>query len=184
MIVDTQTLCRWAFMAVIAVALCGCERKPVASPDAVALPTEEKELSAQELFENNERTVFTLSYLEGKQPASRQITNFSQNAYSEVTLTSTGNDPILQLPIKLSGYSEYVLKVVLQAPTQTVFQIFYRNAEKHFNQEQSVRHILKKGPNTFFLHIQDQNELSNIRIDPGAVPGEYTLKELTIRSVQ
>jgi hypothetical protein len=102
------------------------------------------------------------------------------------TLLSQGNDPHFLLPeFKTNEVMQYIMKIVINAPQATNWQIFYGTLLRpQYNEEQSISGQLQSGENTFYVVLDDQNLDGKIRIDPGSVMGEYTLKSLEIRAVK
>jgi alginate O-acetyltransferase complex protein AlgJ len=102
------------------------------------------------------------------------------------TLTSQDKDPHFILP-KLNGNNanKYVIKIDLNTPQSTKFQILYDTLRPtRYNEKRSSSEQLKAGDNTVYIEI-DRNDLQGqLRIDPGEVAGKYTLRSLEIRAIK
>lgn len=93
------------------------------------------------------------------------------------------SDPQLWLPPgSLEGTRSSIMRIVLTAPADTVLQVFYHTAERPYHcEEQSVRSPVHKGLNEIYTEIPRRARAAGVRLDPGAVPGRYTLHELDWR---
>jgi hypothetical protein len=91
----------------------------------------------------------------------------------DYTLISHGNDPFFFLPAFNSGEGkQYVIKINLDAPEATNWQIWYG--------PHCISGQLEAGENTLYAVIGQ----GQIRVDPGSVMGKYVLKSLEIRAVK
>ncbi|GAB4420828.1 MAG: hypothetical protein Fur0044_17950 [Anaerolineae bacterium] len=101
-------------------------------------------------------------------------------------LISQGEDPYFVLPkFEASAAWRYVIKIGLQGPQPTTWQIFYKTPqEPAFNEENSMSGQLHSGDNTFFVILDGEDAPMQVRIDPGTVSGEYLLKSLEVRAVR
>jgi len=99
-----------------------------------------------------------------------------------LTVKATGTDPQLLLPeFDLSGPP--IVKVVIVSPAATILQIFSRTKSGlDYHEERSAREPLKPGENTVYLKMPMSDASGVLRLDPGAVAGNYLLKELEVRA--
>lgn len=100
----------------------------------------------------------------------------------ELRVNATGTDAQLLLPeFELSGNP--IVKVVIVSPAATILQLFCRTKSGLDYQEgRSARQPLEPGENTVYLKVPVRDASSPLRLDPGAVAGNYLLKELEIRA--
>jgi len=94
------------------------------------------------------------------------------------------SDPQLWLPpAGLDGDSSSIMRILLTAPADTVFQVFYHTAERPYHcEEQSIRRPVRRGLNELYIEIPRAACAADVRLDPGAVPGTYTLHEFDWRT--
>ncbi len=94
----------------------------------------------------------------------------------------TGNDPQLHFSAanRISG-GIVTIKCVIDSPAQTGFALYYqRPGEKEYSGRSLYTAPLRKGENTLFFRIYTPIRLDTIRVDPGAIPGKYVLKQFTL----
>ena len=99
-----------------------------------------------------------------------------------LSVTATGGDPQLLLPeLELGG--DQIIKVVLVSPAATVLQLFCKTQSGlDYNEARSTSQPLASGENTVYLKVPAPNASGALRLDPGAVAGNYLLKDLEFRS--
>ena len=99
-----------------------------------------------------------------------------------LSVNATGTDPQLMLPeFELSGNP--IVKVVLVSPAATTMQLFYRTQSGlDYNEARSSSQSLESGENTVYLRVSGPDAAGALRLDPGAVAGNYLLKDLEART--
>ncbi len=101
-------------------------------------------------------------------------------------LMSLGNDPFFHLSeFKMDGAMLHIMRIELTVPEATVWQVFYPETKRKpkYHKENSISGRLQKGDNTIYVLIDGKNLQGQIRIDPGAIAGEYFLKTIEVRAV-
>jgi len=149
---------------------------------SAAINSRTVQTQAKAAFEKCTQTVFSISDISKPFPSVNQIEGLSQSVDGALSFQSTGKDPHMHLPATL-GKSLYLVKIAVMAPTKTTFEFFYKNEKGNYNGDQLILYPIKKGENTFFLKVEDENAISAIRIDPGKTSGQYTLNEFSIRTL-
>lgn len=99
-----------------------------------------------------------------------------------LALDATGDDPTLLLPpAPAAGSAPYLLHVIIDSPARTVLQLFYATKEApSFAEERSVRAPLSAGRNEIRVRFGPAELEGPIRLDPGQVPGSYSLRLLAL----
>lgn len=95
----------------------------------------------------------------------------------------TENDPRFELPeSRVPDTVRSIVRIVISSPADTYIQLFYQTKdERDFGSWLSRKAPLKKGRNIVFIAIPNLNRIGRLRLDPGAVQGDYILHELEIR---
>ena len=99
-----------------------------------------------------------------------------------LTVNATGTDPQLLLPeFELNGNP--IVRVVIVSPAATILQVFYKTKSGlEYTEGQSARHALEPGENTVHLKVPERDAPGALRLDPGAIAGNYLLKEVEVRA--
>lgn len=99
-------------------------------------------------------------------------------------IASLGGDPVLDLSwLKLAGRRDYQMDITLLSPRPTVAQLFYsQKGDEGFGEASSQREYLRRGENTFTWSFNIHQGPGKIRLDPGALKGDYIISELRLRS--
>jgi len=94
-------------------------------------------------------------------------------------------DPYFQLPAIAAPKGDPLqIKVSMSSPGDSVFQVYYRTATKQrFSGVRSVRMQVKRGNNKFCIQLPSTAIAGRLRIDPGRVPGRYSIQSLEVSSV-
>ena len=76
-----------------------------------------------------------------------------------MTLLSHGEDPYFLLPeLKRDEEMQYIMKIDLNTPQPTTWQIFYGTLKRpQYNEEHSISGQLQAGENTFYVVLDDKN---------------------------
>lgn len=110
-----------------------------------------------------------------------------------VTTAATGDgllvrasvgDPQLYLPTPAIDRNRTgILKVVVESPQDTILQLFFQTAQgpAYFNEEQSLKRIIHKGMNELYLELTRGRIREQLRLDPGALAGDYLIRSLELR---
>ncbi|HVY62393.1 MAG TPA: hypothetical protein VHF22_12110, partial [Planctomycetota bacterium] len=152
---------------------------PLARLRSALEPTPE-ELDAR--FEALPRRLFAL---EGDWPSrSRLLSAVASAGADGVTLTASGDDPQVILPaFDFPARAPVVLRVDLTAPADTVLQVFWATAAApDYAEARSLVAPLRKGRSRVCLELPGGDLAGRLRLDPGTVPGAYTLHSLEARS--
>lgn len=93
-------------------------------------------------------------------------------------------DPYLVLPLLPDAdYSDAMLYLTLEAEEKLAVAIYYEEvAGEGYSEENTLRREIEAGLNRMVFDLQAVAAGSRIRIDPGHVPGHYTIREIEIRS--
>ena len=75
------------------------------------------------------------------------------------------------------------MHVQIASLDQTIFQIFYStSAVSEFDEAHSVRKPIQEGHNDVVVEFTEPDFKGRIRLDLGALPGDYILKLVEVRS--
>jgi hypothetical protein len=98
-------------------------------------------------------------------------------------LTASSDDPCIILPpFDIPERARLALRVEITAPADTVLQVFFTTvADPVFSASRCVSAPLVKGRNRVSLELPELDLAGRLRLDPGAVPGEYTLHSVEVR---
>ncbi|HOV13946.1 MAG TPA: hypothetical protein PK771_06660 [Spirochaetota bacterium] len=108
------------------------------------------------------------------------------NAEKYLEINSIDIDPNLVFEkINLSKkYNKYYVYVELNVPSETIFKIYYTTNGGDFNEQNTLRQPVKQGNNKFKLISTDTNFDGGLRLDPGEVPGKYTIKRFSVYGLE
>lgn len=104
---------------------------------------------------------------------------------STLRLLASTSDPALLLP-SVDGASLQSIEVALtlKAPAATAAQLYFMiPGSVEYNEPCSVRHPVSAGVNSFTLPVRASAIEGRLRLDPGAVEGEYEITRIEIRGV-
>ena len=97
-------------------------------------------------------------------------------------VTATGADPRLILP-PLDATSHAIIKVTLTPPTATVVQAFYKSGNAaDFLEADSASQEIAPAESTIYLELKSGQPFTDLRFDPGAVAGVYTISDIEVRT--
>lgn len=106
--------------------------------------------------------------------------NFSSGVAEFV---ATGNDPFLNFPALSEPTGEIEIYVHIDLPEATRLEVFYATqGQPNYSQSMKAVENAQRGSNEFVIRISDASPITRIRLDPGAVPGNYRIERLEIRS--
>jgi hypothetical protein len=100
-------------------------------------------------------------------------------------VTASGDDPqILLPPFSADVKGRIVVRVELDSPSDTGFQVFYLPSGVHDYGAYVVNRYVRRGRNTVYFAL-DASDFTGgpIRIDPGMTAGEYMLYGIEARLV-
>ncbi len=96
---------------------------------------------------------------------------------------ATAGDPQLYFDLPQDPNGTLNIYCEITTPFDTELKLFYQTSDRrNFNEEKKLVQHLRKGRNSFYLRIYDQNVLKTLRLDPGEVPGDYRIDRLTVSS--
>jgi hypothetical protein len=104
---------------------------------------------------------------------------------SGLQIAATGSDPQVLLPKFLLGKGvRAVLRIDLEAPTDTGLQLFYLPVGLSAYGDHHMDRFVYRGCNTLYFPLTD-SELAGgqLRLDPGMTPGEYVITHFEVRAV-
>jgi phosphoglycerol transferase len=96
-----------------------------------------------------------------------------------------GDDPNLFLPAFAHDPGTALLvRVELTSPAETTLELFYEtNQARGYDESRKVSHPLHRGRNEVLLKLAEPSLAGRLRLDPGAVAGEYVLHAVEVRAV-
>ena len=104
---------------------------------------------------------------------------------SHIRFFSKGNDPHFSLAKPIDFTSGSILLIIkAEIPGDTHFQVFFKTwKDADFVVENSCLKWITKGINTFCFLITDKDFNGRLRLDPGFIPGEYSIHEIMIKQM-
>jgi hypothetical protein len=95
-------------------------------------------------------------------------------------IIATGSDPAIEIPaLNLPPGHQYALRLCLDSNVNTGAQLFYREqAYQPYSIDRCLPKKVQIGPNSLWFEINDVQSRYPLRLDPGFVRGEYTLKSI------
>ncbi len=106
-----------------------------------------------------------------------------RSAGDGLSFTVTSDDPQLLLPIYTCP-EPMIIKIELTAPAATRLQFFYKTRRRRIYSEQnSVSVAITKGRQIVELSLP-AGIFGRLRLDPGAVPGDYAIHSLEISAAE
>ena len=116
------------------------------------------------------------------QTSSNQII-FQGYQSGTLRLTATGNDPYINFPALAIPGKDVEIYIHLQVPDSSRLEIFYATqAQPNFSEAKKLSEITLRGSNEMVIKIEDANPITRLRLDPGTLPGEYSITRFEIRS--
>ena len=106
--------------------------------------------------------------------------NFSSGA---VAFVATGSDPFINFPALSEPATEIEIYLQLNLPEASPLEVFYTTqAQPDYSQSMKASENGLRGRNEFVIRITSASPITRIRLDPGAVPGNYRIERFEIRS--
>ena len=104
--------------------------------------------------------------------------NKNLNQYKAIALS---NDPVIMINKINTKFNKVLLKcVIINNIDNASFQIFYKNKNSNYAQDESLTVRLDIGRNEIYLSIPSVHINNQLRIDIANRKGEYTIKELSL----
>lgn len=108
------------------------------------------------------------------------ITDVEHND-GEISFRATNEDPIIYLPSLPEKPEEIKLRIDLSVPGECRLQIFYLTESlNNYTEEHSLIRFLQKGRQTTDIRLPNEAKRSRIRLDPGNVPGNYSIHSVEV----
>lgn len=96
-------------------------------------------------------------------------------------VTATGADPQMLLPAFIQG-KRFIIKATVISPVATQMQVFYlRKGQTAYSDPQSQMAELTPGRNDVYFRFDAPDIIDPLRVDIGAVPGDYVLESMVAR---
>ena len=102
-------------------------------------------------------------------------------------ITATGTDPSVYIPKfhNSTQQDNIIIRIKIESPGDTVMQLFYKtHSDPYFTEGSSFSKPIKKGLNDLYLQTSMQNMIGELRLDPGILPGKYTLHEFSVNTIE
>ncbi len=100
-----------------------------------------------------------------------------------LTAVASGTDPSLLLPELPGAGVPALAHITITSPAQTTLQMFYlKKGQSEYVESQTASCELKAGRNAVLLELPEAGWTGRLRIDPGMVPGEYTIENVVIKA--
>jgi len=106
--------------------------------------------------------------------------NFS---FGTAEFVATGSDPFLNFPALSEPAAEIEIYLQVNLPEASQLEVFYATrAQPDYSQSMKVAENGSRGSNEFVIRISNASPITRLRLDPGAVPGNYRIERLEVRS--
>jgi hypothetical protein len=101
----------------------------------------------------------------------------------QLKITANGNDPYLNFPNFLKPSTDIKIYIQLNVPDNTTTEVFYTTRSKlYFSELLTIREQVVRGGNEIVISISSPDPITRIRLDPGTIAGNYTIRKLEVRS--
>jgi hypothetical protein len=99
----------------------------------------------------------------------------------EIHFTATNDDPIIVLPTLPLHPGYVVINMDITTPAPTMAQLFYQTVSKsEFSEQLSLKKNLDAGRHTISWRIKETQFNGVFRLDPGSMPGDYTIHRVEV----
>lgn len=97
----------------------------------------------------------------------------------------SGNDPFVMFNITQPKEDQlYFFHAEVNVPAPTLIQLFYKSKlDPRWTQEQSIRCIANSTNNNCYFFLEGDKFNGEFRLDPGTIPGKYTIGDIEIREI-
>lgn len=97
-------------------------------------------------------------------------------------ITALTRDPAVLLP-EFRG-QPVIFELVIHSPADTALQLFYKLPGQTSYGPQNIKQKVKAGRNVVYAELPDlAASIGPLRLDPGAVPGEYLIESFEAKTV-
>jgi len=99
-----------------------------------------------------------------------------------VYLKITGDDPYFEstFPLDFKNITSIVLNININVSIPTSMQVFYKQKDENYKEENSIYYNLNKGNNEVFIPIYNIQNIEKIRIDPVINKTDCSIKKIEI----
>jgi hypothetical protein len=176
------------FAFICLVGFAACEKKTSGPEEAQASNSStqtsssaiEQKVEANHTVETNSKVfIIPPESLINPQEVTNKITNIKISG-SDLSFTSTGQDPYFSFPWLDPMPNGAVIKVDITLPEKQMLQLFYqRKDESAFTEQNSIIRVKKGGRNTIEWKIEGPLN-GRFRFDPGTTTGEYIIHQVEV----
>lgn len=100
-----------------------------------------------------------------------------------VKIIATGDDAAILLPPFAEG-KRFILQVIIDSPMDTGIQLFHMlRGQGAYEEARAPIYPLKKGKNTVYFKVDEDNIVDPLRLDPSFKSGEYTINSIVARPI-
>jgi hypothetical protein len=151
--------------------------KPYAPPDLLLA----KERSTIALFgKSQEKLTIVVNLLDLYEKFQVDGNTTMSKVEKGLLFDSKSPDPQILLPFSLCGRSK-LIRIAIESACDTYLQLYFKTVDTpHYSEQNSIKRKLLPENNELIISIPDNNAIGQLRIDPGATPGEYLIKLLEI----
>lgn len=109
--------------------------------------------------------------------------SFQVSPLGLLVFAATGNDPYIVFPMFSAPRTEIELYVRLTVPDSSSVEVFYATqSQPNFTASRRESVQVARGQNEIVIRINAEDPITQIRLDPGTVLGEYSIERLEVRS--
>jgi len=128
-----------------------------------------------EVFTLNARTIDDINFI-------NQIDDVSYSSHG-MEFNSLGSDPYFLLPDIPPGINaDLEIFLELKVSDNTAVSLFYTTEEdKQFSEQRQMIRYIEAGENYVHFTLEADSRVRSLRIDPGHLPGRYTINKIEIR---
>jgi len=96
---------------------------------------------------------------------------------------ATGRDPYINFSPLSDASEEIAVFIDIEVPDDTVVEVFYTTRDQpDFSASRRVSERISAGENRVVIAVDETSPVTRVRLDPGTVAGNYSIKSFEIRS--
>lgn len=98
-------------------------------------------------------------------------------------IDATGSDPYIIFPALPDSSEEIQVYIDIDVPDDTVVEVFYTTRDQpDFSADRRVAERISAGENRVVIDVTESSPVTMVRLDPGTIAGDYTIRRFEVRS--
>ncbi len=129
------------------------------------------------------RTLYSLKeHFDPTAVASNQVT-IQVRQPGQLEIAASGSDPYIVFPPIPDATGEIGIYIELEVPDSSVLEIFYTTrAEPDYATDRRIAERVEAGENRVAIGLNESSPVTQLRLDPGTIPGIYRIRRFEVRS--